>query len=423
MPSTDSQTRRPRYSVKNLLLLMCGVALVAGWSSSAYQSSTKLHSVMAEHQKHVGELLIQHSQQVKTLRERLHAGREGRVFFQEYFREKVQLYRELHERGANGNSGRIRNYDVQFTSSPPKVDGIISPGEWDAAEPASGNWRLLRQPHTEIDCDFNRFRVLYDQEHLYILYETLHEGVPGEDWWPSAVVNDPNDPTEINPPIEFGSQCLYLYLDPNNDGDLNKDTLGRPLLPGDANKVIVPKPDTTCDGYQITFNQYEGTFVSTDDNRRGIGVFTEARVNNFLGDQGNWNRQGKAKNGAGLSDSGIVIAQVNRNAPGGGAATGKAEIKIPFAALDVAAQISGPNDQEEMIATGLDGSQGVSAGDVWGFNMGQAVNRHPATQGQYLPVWQWHDGALFAMWPHGTLMFHAPRATSGQSKQPASEFE
>lgn len=67
----------------------------------------------------------------------------------------------------------IRNYDVNFTSTPIVADGTVSPGEWDAAAPAAGDWRELRQPFTDVDTDNNRFRMLYDDTNLYILYEKL----------------------------------------------------------------------------------------------------------------------------------------------------------------------------------------------------------------------------------------------------------
>ena len=42
-------------------------------------------------------------------------------------------------------------YDINFTSNPPTIDGIASPGEWADAAPAEGGWRILRNPAEPTD--------------------------------------------------------------------------------------------------------------------------------------------------------------------------------------------------------------------------------------------------------------------------------
>ncbi len=410
MSSKKSRTRRPRFSIANLLLLMLGVALAAGWWSSVDRASKRLDLVNSEHQKQVREWQERYSE----LEMRLDDGREIRDFYQQYHREKAPFLREVHQRAGTQDRVRIRNYDVQFTDTPPTIDGVVD-DVWDNADPPSNYWRILRHPFAEIDQDFNRFRMLYDDEHLYVLYEVNKDGF--YDRWLDNLGG-------LRPDILFAEECLWLYLDPNKDGDLNNDVAGKPLSPGRALKRTGPKSETACDGYHIAFNQYEGTSVSADSNQQGVGVFTEAHVNSPFGDQGNWNQGEPAVSGAALSGTGIVIAQVNRDTPG--AATGKAEIKIPFADLDVDAQIPDPKDPTKMIETGLNASEGVSPGEVWGFNIAQIPRHNPLgvdDSGPYLPVWQWHDGGMFAMWPHGTITFQAPRSTAEADKQSETASE
>ncbi|MGL4513984.1 MAG: hypothetical protein ACRCT8_12910 [Lacipirellulaceae bacterium] len=323
----------------------------------------------------------------------------------------------------------IRNYTVNQRTAAITLDGVASPGEWDAASAAAGDWRELRQPFTDVDQDNNRFRVLYDSSALYILYQTDYNF----GWL---------DSFGGNPSISFGEENLNIYIDPNKDGDLNVGSDGLPVLPGNSSNGGI------ADGYQIAINQYLGNYVSTDADRQGVGFFTEGHVNTPFGDQANWNQGGSQVLGDALD--GIVVAQVNTNPAGG-----TMELRIPFADLDADAMIAAPPvnadyngdgsqnaadytvwrdnlgsmanlaadgnlngvvDQADydlwasgygrgpgaMIPTGLNATSGVQAGDVWGFNMSQ-ISRDSANN--FLPIWNWHDNNSFAPWPHGTLTF------------------
>lgn len=325
----------------------------------------------------------------------------------------------------------IRNYNANFTTNTIVADGVISPGEWDGAEAAAGDWRELRNAFTDVDEDNNRFQVLWDADNLYILYETDYDF-----GWLGAL--DPE------PAIQFGEENLNLYIDPNKDGDLNTAPDGTPLDPGVSN-------GGNTDGYQFAFNQYEGTHISTDNTAPGgtydgIGFFTEAHVNSPFGDQANW-RNGGGDDG-GMAGSGITVGQTNTNASGPTPASGIAEIIIPFADLDADATITtggtpGVEDLDidgdvdgtdfllaqqageaevaawlaaypnpETIETGLNATDGVNPGDVWGFNMSQ-ISRDTANN--FLPIWNWHDNNSFAPWPHGTLTFVGPPAEAASA--------
>ncbi len=271
----------------------------------------------------------------------------------------------------------IRNYNANFTTNTIVADGVVSAGEWDGADAEAGDWRELRNAFTDVDEDNNRFRVLYDDANLYILYETDYDF----GWLDS--------PGGSNPAISFGEENLNLYVDPNRDGDLNQDPDSG--LPSDP---LAPHSNGV-DGYQIAFNQYVGTHISTDTDRDGVGFYTEAHVDTPFGDQADWNEGGSNVDGPGLDGTGITVGQVNTNPSGG-----VAELIIPFAALDADAQIDDGNGG--MKDTGLNAIDGASAGEVWGFNMSMITGD---SANNFLPIWNWHAESSFALWPHGTLTF------------------
>ncbi len=285
----------------------------------------------------------------------------------------------------------IRNYDVNFTSNNIVADGIVSPGEWDGAAPATGEWRVLRQPFSDVDEYNNRFSMLYDANNLYILYESDYD------------FGYLSNLGGTRPAINFSEENINIYIDPNRDGDFNTDENGDRLLPGVASNVGV-------DGYQLAFNQYVGTSVSTGADRDGIGFFTEAHVNLPFGDQGNWNQGGSAVEGPALDGSNIVVGQTNSNSQDVPAFTapnayGIIEVVIPFADLDADEMISdGPGG---MIPTGLNATDGGTRigpvpGEVWGFNSALITGDRSRN---WLPIWNWQNSNSFPNWPHGTITF------------------
>lgn len=359
----------------------------------------------------------------------------------------------------------IRNYNVAYTSNTIVPDGIVTPGEWDGAAGGGGAWRVLRQPYATTDADGNRFHVLYDDENLYVLYETDYDfgflaGGAG------------------SPQIQFGDENLNLYIDPNRDGDLNRNPAS-----GETLDPTAPGAEGV-DGYQIAFNQYLGTRVSRSGDRQGVGFHTEAHADSPFGDQGNWNGGSDPADGPALDGSGIVVGQTYSNgkdvpARSGGFAYGIAEIVIPFADLNAESRIAGPapladyngdgvsnaadytlwrdtkgdsvgganngvldgsdgNDNgfveiadyelwrndfgaDGTTATGLnatdDGTRaGPIGGEVWGFNLSM-ITRDSASN--FLPIWNWHGAQSFALWPHGTITFgERPVAAAGAAMVP-----
>jgi len=333
--------------------------------------------------------------------------------------------------GAVANAQTVRNYNVQLAPAPPVIDGVVSAGEWNAAAPAAGMWGVLRETAADVDTENNRFRMMWDANNLYMLYETDFNIYADAD-----KVGDPN------PNITFatGENVINLYFDPNTDDEPN----------------FVNVPETNVDGYQVAFWQRHdpdgGSLISTDANRQGIGFFTEAHLDTPFGDQANWNRSADpAADEAGAALQDIVVAQ--RNDTTGGVF----EMIFPWANFNAAAvdpttadpndfdndgRVDGgdfllwqrglgltglldkskgdANDDDSVDAADLDlwkaayGTQagtstGLSAvdgpmnGDQWFFNIGRQNSEGDV--GNFLPYWNWQPAQVFANRPHGTITF------------------
>lgn len=336
----------------------------------------------------------------------------------------------------------VRNYNVNLTSTAPTIDGLISPGEWDNAATAAGTWGVLREAEGELDTDGNRFRMMWDANNLYVLYETNFNTFID----PIDKIGNPN------PNLNFSEDNLNMYFDPNTDGGPN----------------FVDNPEDNVDGYQFAFNQYHdpdgGSLTSTNANRQGVGIYTEAHANTPFGNQANWGGSGATLVG-GEAMQNIVVSQRN------GASGGVAEVVFPFANFNADAVIPGTTDAADFdsdglvdgedfliwqrnlgatnqtdkstgdanldtvvdaadldawktaygtntqYVTGLNATSGVDAGDVWFFNMSMINNS--GDPNNFLPIWNWHSQQSFAYRPHGTLTFlGAPAA--GAVPEPAS---
>ena len=147
---------------------------------------------------------------------------------------------------ADGNSSTVPpSYEVNRAPAAPVIDGIVSPGEWDAAAVAAGDWVDLRthQPDTHN----LRFQAMWDDEALYIV------GFSDFDNFPEArYPNDP-DPLEIyeiedysvtNPDFGGGTYNPNFYIDPNTDDEWEG--------------LTSVQPNNMVDGYQIAWDVHEG---------------------------------------------------------------------------------------------------------------------------------------------------------------------
>jgi len=334
---------------------------------------------------------------------------------------------------ALANAQTVRNYNLQLAPTPPVIDGVVSAGEWNAAAAAAGMWGVLREGAGDLDTENNRFRMLWDDTNLYILYETDFNIYADAD-----KVGDPN------PNITFatGENVLNLFFDPNTDNEPN-------LVP----PVNDDGTSGAVDAYQLAFWQRRdpdgGSLISTDANRQGVGIFTEAHVDALFNDNGNWNHGEPDVMGPAMQD--IVIAQRN------GTTGGVAEIVFPWANFNAAAVVpasADPNDFNNdgqvdggdfliwqrglgltgqldksmgdanvdgnvdaadldlwetafgIVAgtpTGLNVVNGPVNGDQWFFNVGRQNSEGNA--GNFLPIWNWQAAQSFAFRPHGTITF------------------
>ena len=261
-------------------------------------------------------------------------------------------------------------YDVNFTSTAPTIDGVVSPGEWDDAAAAAGGYRLLRDDAGTADAHNNRFQMKWDDDNLYILTQSDYDG-----WFTSLGIDQ----------IDFGADSVSLYFDPNRDGE---------PLQGDPSS-----PFNQVDGYQVAVNQYVGTFSCTacstevDDDPSnplaagqpgsGLGTFAEAHVDNLFGNQGEWE---------GLR--GTTISTVN------GSSGSVIEFAIPWSDFDA------PQLDASGLETGLNlGGVAPVNDERWNFQAAAQTTDNS----NFLPVWNWHtnpDGnEFFASHPHGEIVF------------------
>jgi hypothetical protein len=339
----------------------------------------------------------------------------------------------------SANAQELANYNANFTSNTIVADGVISPGEWDGAEAEAGGWRVQGQTFETLDDDNNRFQVMWDSTNLYVLHQSDYDGTFFSNLGGT------------NPDIVFSEHNLNLFIDPNRDGDFNTTAAGDPIPCNPTDGCSTNGGNT--DGYQLAFNQYEGTSVSAAGDFQGVGFFTEAHVNSPFGDQGQWNQGGSAVGGAAINRTGIVVGQTNTNANN----TSLTELVIPFASLDalelvprnpnadVDVDTDSDNDGQDFLGIQRDGISttdpvqtpeegiqtwlgvyprpdgfesglnatdggdrtGPEGGEVWGFQMAFIK---PGGEANQLPIWTWKEGGSFAPWPHPTLTFVAPPA-------------
>ena len=272
-------------------------------------------------------------------------------------------------------------YDINFTSNPPTIDGIVMPGEWADAAPEQGGWRILRDASGPIDAHNNTFQMTWDENNLYLLTESDWDG------WT----------TNQRDQIRFGANNVNIFFDPNLDGE-----------PSQGDPVMGPFREP--DGYQFVANQYVGSYsctaCSTETNANpadglnfgeigsDFSTFAAARFDGLFGNNALW--QGMR---------GTVMASVN------GASGGVIEMAIPWTDFDAPA----------LDGNGLDPGLNIngaapSDGDTWFFNIGQ-ITTDPTNA---LPIWNWHtdptpDAPLesFASHPHGVVSFVAMASLLG----------
>ncbi|MCX6927093.1 MAG: hypothetical protein NT154_28385 [Verrucomicrobia bacterium] len=278
----------------------------------------------------------------------------------------------------NYNVHRVRADDRQHRKFAPVIDGVISPGEWrNAGQPADGftlmrQWPLRDNQHT-------RFRMLWDNQALYILGEIDYGG-----WKPA---------TDFvwDPPVDGSHDTVNLYFSP------------RPS----ALQFFSTDPGwcqpCRADGYQILWHVDQG-FASRNPFRTGdyiMGLFLEGHTGYLFGNEANWSLNNSCSPYFNYRDCDHPGIQIAQHAGPKGCVF---EMRIAWA------EFNAPD------GIGVDGTPSPlyhpfapTKGDQWAFEWGQITS----DPNNFLPswsdrkaqatgvTWRW----LFAQWPHGTITF------------------
>jgi hypothetical protein len=250
-------------------------------------------------------------------------------------------------------SEATRFYTVNFTNSPPTMDGVVSAGEWDGAEARQAEFRLLRTaaPGTLATEDVG-FQALFDNTNLYVVVTTNDSDFSG-----AAATGD--DSITFNDDVE-------IFWDP---GDLSENKAG----------------DTEDDTYQIAIPMITGTRAAGAAGPPYIAH--AARYDATFGGL-TWNPVNFALGVNATAGAGIV------------------EIAIPFAEMNSsygAIANSATSGETDLEIFGPPGN-----GNIWAFDVCRINNDST------LPLWNYHtgDGALssasFAERPYGEITFSIP---------------
>lgn len=250
--------------------------------------------------------------------------------------------------------------EAVYTTSKPTLDAVISPGEWDAAS-VSVIEHVLRSGETSQPVPNYQFRLLWDDEALYMLFETNLTN------WPGGTSGF------------AGNNNINFYLDPNNDNEENGG--GENMFDG-YHPVLYPDTGKT--------SRFDRSF---DAGFRS--VFHEASINANFG--------GSAWPASASDEQGVAIDYVSEVGANGGIL----EICFPWQLFDSEAgtdqEIFHPNPPE--------------VDEKWFLNVCII-----SALGD-LPTWSWTSSQVFAARPHGVVTFVANpnRSSINVSRDPGTD--
>ena len=148
-----------------------------------------------------------------------------------------------------------KNYNADYASVVPVIDGVVSAGEWDDASKAGG-WVLLGT--TKADTEGNYFKAKWNNKGLYLLAGSNYGG------W-------------LNPEgnagfttAKFNQDNVNFFFDPNKDGEALK------------------RANYKLDYYQLILNQYKGNASWDGANIVGTNIDSRAASNAQWGSQSAW---------------------------------------------------------------------------------------------------------------------------------------
>jgi hypothetical protein len=250
--------------------------------------------------------------------------------------------------------------EAVFTNSKPTLDAVIAPGEWDLAQPSVIE-HVLRSGETSKPVPNYQFRLLWDEDALYMLFETNLTNWPGG----TGGFNANNN--------------INFYLDPNNDDEENG--AGGNMFDG-YHPVLYPDTGKT--------SRFSRPF---DSGFRAL--FHEASINANFG--------GSPWPASSSEEQGVAIDYVSEVGANGGIL----EICFPWQLFDSEAgtdlEIFHPDPPE--------------VDEKWFLNVCII-----SALGD-LPTWSWTSSQVFAARPHGVVTFIANpiRAPINVSHDPDSD--
>lgn len=113
-----------------------------------------------------------------------------------------------------------QSYTVNFTATPPSIDGSVADGEWDAAEPITG-FTSHDSGDAEDSAEPTEVRALYSVDGLYVLFNCTDTDVIAGSIDSERYGAHPDDFAERIPAGDAGwtfanTDYLAIYLDPAN---------------------------------------------------------------------------------------------------------------------------------------------------------------------------------------------------------------
>ncbi|MEM7386806.1 MAG: LamG-like jellyroll fold domain-containing protein, partial [Verrucomicrobiota bacterium] len=253
-------------------------------------------------------------------------------------------------------------YEAPFTRAAPTIDGVVSAGEWDDA-PEAGDWPLLREASDTVSGHNDRFRIMWDDTAMYILYQSDYGN------WSPGIGADELTIESLNTGIDFNADNFNIYLDPNTDGESpQRDQEGEAV-----------------DGYQIAVSNLAGdSYLKSGGKYSNATFFLEGHVNSAFGNQGGW------------QPPALAASEFSQKAGADGCVL---EFALHWTDLNAA-----DPDNEDLVDledNSLFHPFAPEKGDSWIANF----SRITSDGGNFLPIWNWHTNGSFAPPPHGILTF------------------
>lgn len=330
--------------------------------------------------------------------------------------------------------GPIRTYTVlNVEGSAPVMDGVISDGEYGAAEVTGGFVGLRRTDNfnsvaqgEEFGSPNYQWRAVWDKDYLYLAVESesfdipINGIIPDENGEPTFV-DDVNEDDEVYSFAAGIGHSYDIYLEPNwTEGD------GFNSNPPD----FTESGGNDTDGYHIAifiirsdpdFPVIVGNEGIRDENNLEgpPWFFTEGNYENaFIGNTA-WN---PTFDPAVAAETGALpfVAGISHNFTGAEPASGEVyanivvEMAIAFSQLNPESsnipESSADGETNLTLIPDADGNY-VNVGDEWLINIAGYTDPYTAESGLTLVTWSDVIGNAFASYPRGVMTFAGSSTT------------